>query len=142
MQQFQDLKQQAEYKLHVADHIITQTFPSVKDPKLLIAGLENIFLAYSYSMGALLSYERLFKRIPNFQDTFEAKVRTLRILADRYSIKQEDINTIKEIRDILLKHKESPMEFPRNDRFIICSEDYEFKTIDYDHMRQWLSQAK
>ena len=78
MEKFQELREISQKKILLADHILTQTYPLLKDPKLLIAAVDNIFLAYSNSMGALLHYERLFKRVPSFTDNFESKMRVLK----------------------------------------------------------------
>ena len=73
MDEFEALRETARKKVQMADHTLTRIFPSVKDPSLLVASLEHLFLALSSSLGALLAYERLFKRIPPFQDSFSSK---------------------------------------------------------------------
>ena len=142
MEKFQELREISNKKILLADHILTQTYPLLKDPKLLLAATENIFLSYTNSVGSLLYYERLFKRIPNFNDTFESKFRLLRDIYEKYEIKQEDINTIKEIKDIILQHRKSPMEFSRDDQFVICSDDYNMKTISIDDLKKMIKNAK
>jgi len=143
MEKFQELRDVSRKKIGLADHMLTQTYPLLKDPKLLLASVENLFLAYTNAIGSLLHYERLFKRIPPFQDTFESKFEVFQTeCIPRYVIKQEYINTIKEIKEIVVQHRKSPMEFSRNDRFVICGADYQMKTIDYLQLKIMLSQAK
>jgi hypothetical protein len=142
MEKFQELRNISKKKIVLADHILTQTFPLLKDPKLLLSALENIFLSYTNGVGSLLHYERLFKRIPNFQDSFEGKFRMLRDVAEKYGIKQEDINTIKEIKNIIVQHKKSPIEFSREDRFVICMDDYKMKTIEFKQLKNMMRDAK
>jgi hypothetical protein len=143
MEKFQELREISNKKILLADHIITQTYPLLKDPKLLLAALENIFLAYTNSMGSLLYYERLFKRIPSFQESFESKFRVfLDHCIERHDIKQEDINTIKEIKDIIVQHRQSPVEFSREDQFVICSNTYNMKTINVDEIKKMIKNSK
>lgn len=143
MERFQELRDISNKKLWLADHILTQTYPLLKDPRLLLSSLETVFLAYANSIGSLLHYERQFNRIPNFKEDFDSKIRALRdYCSKRYDIKQEDINMIKEIKDIILQHKKSPVEFIREDRFIICSDDYSMKTINVDKLKNILNSAK
>ena len=143
MEKFQELRDISNKKIMLADHILTQTYPLLKDPKLLLSTVDNIFLAYSKSIGSLLHYERLFKRIPNFQDDFYNKLVMLRNeCAEKYNIKQEDINRIKEIKEIIVQHRKSPVEFVREDRFVICSDDYSMKIIDVNELKVMLANAK
>ena len=143
MEKFQELREISKRKITLADHILTQTYPLLKDPKLLLAAIENIFLAYTNSISALLYYERLFKRIPNFQDTYESKFRIFEERCSfKYHIKEEDINIIKEIKNIIVQHRKSPIEFTREDQFIICSNDYSMKTIKYEQLKEMIINAK
>ncbi len=62
--------------------------------------------------------------------------------AEKYDIKQEDINIIREIKDIIVQHRKSPVEFAREDRFIICSDDYSMKTIRVDELKKMIISVK
>jgi len=143
MEKFQELRELSNKKILLADHILTQTYPLLKDPKLLLSAVENIFLAYTNSIGSLLYYDRLFKRIPSFNDTFDSKIRVFRNhCVEKYDIKQEDINIIKEIKDIIVQHRKSPIEFSKEDRFVICSDDYKMKTIEVSDLKKMIKNAK
>ncbi len=143
MERFQELREISKKKVMLADHILTQTYPLLKDPKLLLSVVENIFLAYANSIGALLHYERLFKRIPSFQEDFNSKIVMFRNrCAEKYDIKQEDINIIREIKDIIVQHRKSPVEFAREDRFVICSDDYSMKTIKVEELKKMMVNTK
>ena len=143
MEKFQELREISKKKIFLADHILTQTYPLLKDPKLLLATTENIFLAYANSIGALLHYDLLFKRIPNFQDNFENKFRIFREkYAGKQGIKQEDIESIRDIKEIIVQHKKSPIEFSRDDQFVICSKSYDMKIIKVSDLKNMMINAK
>ena len=98
MEKFQELRDSAGKKLQIADYMLTMTYPLVKDQKLLLSAVENLFLAYSYSISSLLHYERLFKRIPPFPDDFSSKID---LFADRcmgkYGIDSENLRIVKDL---------------------------------------------
>src|SRR3989338_1590780 len=116
MEKFQELRDSAGKKLKIADYMLTMTYPLVKDPKLLLSVVENLFLAYSYSISSLLHYERLFKRIPPFHDDFSSKLDLfMDKCLERYGIDEENIRIIRDLREIIVAHRKSPVEFSRKD---------------------------
>jgi hypothetical protein len=143
MEKYEELRDIAGKKIKIADHMLTMTYPMVKDPKLLLAVMENIFLALTNSMGSLLHYERIYKRVPPFQDTFVSKFNVFKQkCAKRLNIDPESVMMIHEIKEIILQHKKSPVEFTRNDSFIICSEDYRMKTITLEKMKNYILKSR
>ena len=123
--------------------MLSVTFPLVKDTKLLLAIIENIFLAYTNSIAAILYYERLFKRIPPFQDTFESKMNMFKERCiTKHNMDKEHIIEIQDIRDIIIEHRKSPVEFKRGDKFVICSDNYRIKTISVRDIRKYIDKAK
>lgn len=143
MEKFQELRENAKRKISIADHMLTQTYPLVQDPKLLLSVLENVFLALTNSMGAILHYERLFKRIPPFQDNFDSKYNMFRArIVERHDIERGHVEIIKEVKDIILQHRQSPVEFTRKDKLVICNGDYKMKTISVNDIREYIREAK
>ncbi len=143
MEKYEELRDIARERIKIADHMLTMTYPMVRDPKLLLAVMENIFLALTNSIGSLLYYERIYKRVPPFQETFVSKFNVFKQkCAKRFNIDQELLLMIGEIKDIILQHKKSPVEFTRNDSFVICSDDYRMKTISLGKMRAYISKSK
>jgi len=143
MEDFQVARDKAKKHIQIADHMLTQTYPLVGDPKLLLAVINNLFLACSHSISAILHYERIFKRIPPFVDNFENKfsifkARCLR----RYSLDPEYVRLVQEIRSLIDERSSAPVEFARRDKFIICSENYRMRTITAESLRKHLEKAK
>jgi|TARA_B100001971_G_scaffold125147_1_gene115240 hypothetical protein len=143
MEKFQELRDEANKKLQLADHILTMTYPLVKNPHLLLSSIENLFLAFSYGMGSVLYYDLLFKRISPFPDNFTSKFEVFRDkCTKRYNINEEYIKIMKDLRDIIIAHKKSPMEFSRNERFIICNGDYRTRAISHNEVKSYVEKAK
>ncbi|MBI2134802.1 hypothetical protein HYU09_02345 [Candidatus Woesearchaeota archaeon] len=143
MEKFQELRNAAMKKLQLADHIITMTYPLVKDSRLLLSSIENLFLAMSYSMGSVLHYELTFKRIPPFPDNFASKFGLFRDkCAKKYNIPDEQLKIMKELREIIIAHKKSPVEFSRKEKFVICEDNYRMRAISPNEVKTYIEKAK
>jgi hypothetical protein len=143
MEKFQVLGDEAKKKIKVADHMLTITYPLVQDPKLLLAILENVFLAQTDAMSSVLEYERLFKRVPPFHDTFDSKFNLFRSkIAPKSNINPYYIKMMQEVKEIVVGHKQSPVEFARKDKFVICSSEYNLKTLNMADVKKYVEQTK
>jgi hypothetical protein len=143
MEKFQELRENAKKKIGIADHMLTQTYPLVQDPKLLLSVLENVFLALTNSVGSVLYYERLFKRIPPFQENFDSKYNIFRArIVNRYNIDKKYVDILKDIKEMLLQHRKSQMEFTRKDKLVICDEEYRMKTLSINDIKEYIETTK
>ncbi len=143
MERFQELREAAKLNIRKADHMISVTYPLVKDTKLLLAVMENIFLGLTNTMSSLLYYEFLFKKIPRFQDNFDSKFNIFRARCTRrHKIDESYVELIQEVKNTVKQHKKSPVEFVRNDKFVICDNDYNMKAISVDEVKSHISKAK
>jgi hypothetical protein len=143
MEEFQVLRDKALQKIKVADHMIFMTYPALQDPKLLLAIVENVFASLDYGIAALLHHERLFKRIPPFNDTFASRFEIFRSrMVPRYNFNKNYLSLITDVRGILSEHKSSPVSFIRKDKFVICSPTYSMKTIDVSLVKKYIFESK
>jgi hypothetical protein len=143
MEEFQLARNKALEKIKLADHMLTQTYPLVKDPKLLVAVIENIFLALTNGIASILHYERTFKRVPPFMDNFENKFAVFKQnCVERHSLGRETVDLISEIKEAVIAHRKSPVEFARKDNFVICQDDYKLKTISVEKIKNYISSTK
>lgn len=143
MDDFLVLKQQAIREVRLADHMLTMTYPLLKDPKLLLAILENLFLASSHAMSALLSFERAWKRIPAFQDTFESKFHIFKQkVVPRYQIDMKWLRFIAELKEALEDHRQASTEFSRKGMFVMANEEYRLRTLSVDDLKYYLRLTK
>lgn len=142
MEKFQEYRDKAIRHLKIADHMFVITYPFVKDPKLLLTVLNNIFESIHCTIGSLLHYERLFKRINLFGDGFEEQAILFKQLAKQKNINPAYIHLIDEIREIISEHRKSAVEFARKEKFVICSDDYKMKTVSLDSIKKYIAQTK
>jgi hypothetical protein len=143
MGDFRAARDKANAKIKIADHMLTQTYPLVMDPKLLLAVIDNLFLALVNGMNSILYYDREFKRVPPFVENFENKFRLFREkCAARHRIDKEYIKLMQDVKDIIVAHSKSPIEFARKDSFVICSDKYRMKTIYLERIKKYVELTK
>jgi len=133
----------AKNNIKIADHMVNITYKLVKDPKLFLVILERLDKALTFTMKSILFYERYYKKIPTFREDFNVmhdifKARCLR----RYNFNNDYILLIKEVNDVIKKHKQSPMEFKRDGKFVICSDDYKLNVVSDDSLKKKIEKAK
>jgi len=135
--------ERAQKELRLADHMLHVTYKVVNDPKLLLSVIERINTALQSTVESIVTYERMYKRIPPFQDSFDSMFTTFKTrITRRYNVNIEYITLIQEIKDILMQHKKSPVEFRRKDKFVICSENYRMRVISTDNIKGYIEKAK
>lgn len=143
MERYEIAQENAKKSLHVADHMLNVTYKLVQDPKMLLSVLERLKSSVHYAMLSVLHFERMYKRIPPFQESFDSAFNTFKARCTRrYNINVEYITLIQEVRDILRQHEKSPVEFRKDDRFVICTDNYRLRTVSIDQMKKYISKAK
>lgn len=143
MERFEEERNKALQNLRIADHMLHVTYPLLHDPKLLLGVMDNIFLALTHTMGAILHYDRFFKRIPPFHDNFESKFNMFKLKCmPSYKIDRKVAETILGIKEIILLHRKSRVEFRKNDQYVICNPDYSITTISISQIKEHIQQTK
>lgn len=117
--------------------MLTQTYPLVKDPKLLLGVLQNIIDAVDNGVHALLLQESLIGA------SFEERMMLFkRNLVRKHRIPDAFLRFIGELQEINKEHKRSPIEFARKERFVICDESYRLRTLNAEQLRRHIEKAK
>jgi len=143
MEAFLKYRDKARQNIRVADHMLTMTFPLVKDPKLLLAVLENIYGALENAITCVLAYEYLFKRIPSYGGTFDNKFTTFKQqVVPRYALAPESVRFISIIQELYKEHKESSVEFTRKEAYVMSKEDYKLKTLTEKDLKAHMQTTK
>lgn len=143
MANYNFLKEKAKKYNHIAEHILTQTYPLVKDTKILLGVINNIYKATITTIELILKYEREKKRIPPYHETDESKINMFKWkIIEHYHMNIKFLTLIEETADIIKKHKESPVEFTRKDKFVICSEKYNLRTISVEEMKKFIKTSQ
>ena len=134
---------EAKKKIRVADHMLTMTYPLVKDPKLLIAVLENTHASMDASIQAALQHERNKKNIHAYPNSEQGRFNTYQQqIARNYQTPKELLRTIQDVKETIQEHKQSPIEFRRKESFVICDESYKIRTLNEETLKKHIKAAK
>lgn len=143
MERVYALLDRANRSLKTADHLAYVTYPLLKDTKLVVAILENIHIALTLSVEAMIEYDRTFKRIMSIPPDFQSRLELFkRSSAPRYNIEREHVAMISEINGIMETRKKGMMEFIKNDRLVVCGTDFRTKTVDIEKSKAYVNNAK
>ncbi len=115
-----------------------QVVKLTKNPKLMIPMLENLFLSMSNVMTALLAHCR-----QNIPESFDAKFALFRqSCSGKMKVDPRHLKVMLEMKEIIVLHNLSPMEFQRGSSYVICADDYNMKILSPERLRQYTSNAK
>jgi len=134
--------EEAKKTLRIADHMIYITYPVLKENRLLVKVLEEIHLAVQKTVEMILKHEYDMKRVKIYSDPklnftiFEQKC------AFRYNLTSGELAGIKQIIELFNYHKSSPVEFVRQNKFIMMSDDLRTESITQQKLKGLLSIAK
>lgn len=142
MQKFIENLEESERINKSLDHLLTITFPIVKDKRILIKILSELKVSIKKTINSILQYEFIYKRIKlheNPNKNFEIFVKEC---SKRYKITPQEIEKIKEIFDIAKKHEESSMEFMRGEKIVILSKEMNPRSISLEQTKDYLETVK
>lgn len=142
MDNFKNLIFEATKSFNTADHLAYVTYPAVNDTKLISLVAEHLLTALTKGMDALLYIERQYKRIPLYPDSFEVKLDLFEKIISRYGINKEFIALMQDLKEIIDCKQNSPVEFTRKDKLIMCSETYRLKTVTLEKIKKDVSYVK
>ena len=143
MEDFEQKIGAAKQKIYVADHMLSNTYNLLKDPKLLLAILDNIHLSMTQALSGFLAHERLFKRIPHYNDEPESELNFFKLkVFNKYGFEQHYVDLIDRLRDILQAHDAAPVEFSRDKNFVIASSNYDLKKISPEDLKKDIKTCK
>ncbi|MCB9358395.1 hypothetical protein H6503_00530 [Candidatus Woesearchaeota archaeon] len=143
MEKYIELREKALSNLKQANHGISFTYPLIKENKVLLNIVNHLFLACTNNMASILAYEMTYKRIDPFEDNFESKLRIFKnSILERYNLDQIYVKLMRDFKEIIIAHNESPIEFSRGNKFIICNDNYELKEITIDSLKKAADKTK
>ncbi len=142
MERFLEYIQEAEKIIQTVDHMTYITFPLIKDKKLLLKILLEIKIAVANCINSILQHEYIYKRIVLYKNATTNFKIFKEQCALKYKITKEEIESISELFDIVEEHKQSSMEFVRNEKVVILSENLKTKIITIEKIKEFLLLAK
>ena len=142
MERFFENLQKAEERINKIDHIIYVTFPLLKDKNILIQSLLGIKEAIVECINSILQYEYLHKRIELSKDPNQNFELFKKKCSRYYSIEEKEVNLIENLFDLARSHKKSPMEFMKEGKVIILSDNMLKKAFTVEDLKIFLKMSK
>jgi hypothetical protein len=144
----------ANRQVQIADHLLTVTYPMVKDPKLLMSVIEHCRRAVEDAADAVVDFHvsrgeyELPVHVtagqpPGKHDVLAAfsdlvKVRMPHILGEK-----EAVQLCRDLTLTLHQYKEAPVSFPRDEKLVIASEGFAFlKEVTPPELKRSLAMVK
>lgn len=141
-QKFQENLKEAIKSLQIADHMTYVTLPIVNEQRLIIKIFDEIYKSVINCIMAILNYEYMYKRIQIYKDNGD-NIRTFaNKCAKNYSLTNEQIKKILEILELNKYHKQSAMEFVKQNKIIILSDNLRTQIMDIRRIKEYLLVAK
>lgn len=141
MNEIKALQDESEQKIKTADHLLSITYPVVKEPKLLILVIENVFESLSLMIDWALQTEKIYKK--EYETNFDEKFSIFkRKIVTKYDINKDIIQFIEKIKTIVEEHKKTAVTFIRKEKLIITDENYNLTKITPDECKKIILKAK
>jgi len=141
MEKYEESLSRAVKSLETADHMVYVTFPLIKEQKLLLRILVEIYDCLLGLINAMLQYEYYYKRIEVFKEPKD-NFQTFREISPGYGITEYQIEKIIEILKLAERHKKSPFEFVKNENIIIMSEGMKTDVLNLEKIKFYLLESK
>lgn len=143
MKDYKDLIKKAKNEIEISDHLLYKTFSLIKDIKFLISITEHIIIASELALDALLEYEKYWKRIGAFPESFSFKINIFeKKIISRYKLDLKYLKLLKLLLELKIYIRESPIRFKKQDKYILSTEDYKMMTLDIDKVKRYLNIVK
>ncbi len=142
MEKFLENIQEAQKTIQIIDHLVYVTFPLIKDKKILTKILTETKSVITNCINSILQYEYLYKRINLYQNPkTNFKIFTEQC-AQRYKITKGEIDSIIKLFELVEKHEQSTIEFLKNEKVIILSENLKTETITVEKIKEFFNLSK
>jgi regulator of sigma D len=138
---FLESLERASKSFKTAEHLVYVTIPLVKEQRLLLKALEEVYDSLFYCLNAILQFEYFMKRIllyPSANENFKIFKEKL---AKDYGLSDEQVDRILEIFSLMSKHRKSNLEFVKKDKIVIINNSV-VESFDMNKMIVYLSLAR
>ncbi len=133
---------EAQNQIVLADHLLTMTYPLVKDPKLLVGIMKNLSKANNNIITGVLHIVSTKQQIIPTTTFITRFAQFKKAMKAKDMLDEEDFNNIQQIQKLEEKHKKSPVTFSRDQKYVLCNEDYTLTTLTEKGLKINLQQSK
>lgn len=140
MDVFEYYMKEARRNLDAAEYSRTVSYSLSRDSKLFLDAVKKIHQAHTNILSLLLTLDSSIKTVAecdvlskrNFSEGLE---RVKKLSNDKQLCTEDECGCMKDAFEIVTKHEQSPVEFPRNTSFIMCDESYATTGISFEKVK-------
>jgi hypothetical protein len=130
MEKWPESLKKAKQHFDIADHMAYVSFVILKENRLMIKIINEMYSSVICLIKAMLDYEFENKRIRIYHDS-ALNFKTFRERVGNMYLAKKEMELILIIINLEKQHKQSEMEFVKNEKFVIMNgERYETLTIE------------
>jgi hypothetical protein len=130
----------ASRQVQIADHLLTVTYPMVKDPKLLMSIIEHLRRAVEDAADAVVEFHihrgeyelpkhAVAGQQPGKHDVLVAFSDLVHVRNPNIPGALEAVEACRELTATAQHFKEAPVSFPRDEKLVIADHDYALEEV-------------
>lgn len=134
MDAFEYFMKEARRSLDAAEHMRSVSYPLAEDPKLFVGVVTKLHDAHKSILKLVLlsskkcSSVKECEQLPS-QDFKEAITIARNDEISKQVLDENEISSIEQTQDLVNEHRNSNVEFPRNNQFVMCDATYGTKQL-------------
>ena len=132
----------AERVLSGAEHMLMRILPISGDEKILLKSLEKTYESAVLTIGFILKYEYLKRRVVLSKDKNENEKLFFSKCLPKYGLTEKDGKNLKELLIYGRKQRGSPVTFSRKGYVVIMDDDLGTLELDEGMLRSYISSTR
>ena len=121
--------------LHRAQVLMQVHYPSMEDPKVLMHAINALQRATGLAIDGLLIWDDVDIRAKGLNQRialFHGRC------APKYGLCSEELMLVRDLREVMVAQRDSPLTFRRKGSYVICSDALKMKIIDLATVEAYL----
>jgi len=140
MEGWQESLKKARQQYDIADHMAYVSFVILKEKRLMIKIVNEMYNSVISLIKAMLVFEAEKRRIRLSSDS-SVNFKTFRERVAGVYLNKTELNNILNIMQLEKEHKQSEMEFVKQEKFVILNGE-KYETLTIDKLKEMLSTLK
>ena len=131
---FSDLLE-AKRQCLLADRLLEQTYPILRDPHLLVSVLMHLSSSLTCVVLALGKKHAIDVSSYVLSSPHDLLTCVKEMMAPELEVVKKHIPLFEEISSLMQAYKESPVTFSRKDSYVICDDVYTLEILDVSRLK-------
>jgi len=137
------LLNKARFHVHNADNAINKAYPLIKENKVMLIALNNLFMAYNSAALAILDHAKNKRFIDRIPEDFDSRLKLLEDgKLDLPKFNRSFIDLGLRLKSYVIAHKNSAIEFSRGGNYVICDRKFQYKLLSLQVLNDLYAKTK